>query len=556
MSRSRPTPDRRRVAVVTGGGGGIGAAIAEELGRTGAYVVTVDPLVTLDGAERVSDAEVTTAERIVAAGGAARASSASVTDLDALVELFAELTSEMGGVDVVVNVAGITRPSGFGRGDDEDWRSVLSVHLDGYRNVLAAALPIMAAAGHGHVLGVTSGSGWRAADTGAYGCAKRAVASLTWQLGRAAPPGVVVNAISPIAMTRMVAAAMARQGAAARASAPRSGSSATGGLSLGAMPGPEQLGPLAAHLVGPEFDTCNGRVLFAAGSEVAVVDEPRLLEVIASDSSAPLGAVLDAAIPVAFASAEQQQATCGGSNPRIGSFGEIGPAEPAEPAGTSCAVLSDRPELAASLCAALEARGVRARPLDTAQVRSGFDAPSAALSALDDVEPLDAVVIALSSPAPSDAAGGGDWQRVLEEHSGLVDRIHTDAAWVNAVTELAARAGRPVRAVTLTDATTAGGRSRAQAAAQLARAALGATDQRVSAFAVGIEVPVLDATAVAELAAHLVTHPDAEQLSGAELTVGAGTIGLRSHPRAGASVLLGEATIPPWFDEVLGGVLR
>ena len=110
----------------------------------------------------------------------------------------------------MVNVAGITRQSYFAQGTEEDWLALLDVHLDGYLNVLEAALPLMAAAGHGRILGITSGSGWRAADAGGYSSAKRVVAALTWQLGRIAPPGVTVNAISPIANTRMVQAAFER----------------------------------------------------------------------------------------------------------------------------------------------------------------------------------------------------------------------------------------------------------------------------------------------------------------------------------------------------------
>ena len=229
--------ERQRVAVVTGGGGGIGAAIAEELGRGGWFVVTVDPLVTLDGSEQLPEPEETTAGRIVAAGGSARASSVSVTDGEAVRGLFQELVDEHGGLDAVVNVAGITRQTYFGRGTEEDWLAVLAVHLGGYLNVLDAALPLMAAAGHGRVLGVTSGSGWRAADAGAYSCAKRAVAALTWQLGRQAPPGVTVNAMSPIAATRMVAAALER--------ARKAGRSGGGGISFLSMAGPR--GPRAAR---------------------------------------------------------------------------------------------------------------------------------------------------------------------------------------------------------------------------------------------------------------------------------------------------------------------
>ena len=112
-----------------------------------------------------------------------------MTDANAVTAPFQELADEHGGLDAVVNVAGITRQSYFARGTEEDWVSLLNVHLSGYLNVLDAALPLMAEAGHGRILGVTSGSGWRAADAGGYSAAKRVVAALTWQLGRVAPPG-------------------------------------------------------------------------------------------------------------------------------------------------------------------------------------------------------------------------------------------------------------------------------------------------------------------------------------------------------------------------------
>ncbi len=205
----------------------------------------------------------------MAAGGSARTTYVSVTDGDAVRGLFGELVDEHGGLDAVVNVAGITRHTGFAEGTEEDWLAVLAVHLEGYLNVLDAALPLMAAARHGRILGVTSGSGWRAADAGAYSCAKRVVASLTWQLGRQAPPGVTINAMSPIAATRMVAAAVER-------ARQMGGASRGGGVSLRSMPGPGELGPLGAYLLGDGFGWCTGRVLFAGGPEVAVVDEPRL----------------------------------------------------------------------------------------------------------------------------------------------------------------------------------------------------------------------------------------------------------------------------------------
>jgi len=539
----------QQVCVVTGGGGGIGAAIAEELGRHGWFVVTVDPLVTLDGMQTLPEPEQTTAGRIVAGGGSAQASSASVTDGDALRDLFRQLVHEHGSLDAVVNVAGITRQSYFAQGTEEDWLALLEVHLGGYLNVLEAALPLMAAAGHGHILGVTSGSGWRAADAGGYSSAKRAVAALTWQLGLQTPPGVTVNAMSPIANTRMVAAALERARAAGRAGG-------GGGLSLSAIPGPENLGPLGAHLVGNGFGWCSGQVLFAGGSEVAVVDRPRLLEVVRTGEVASLGGVLQAVIPRAFASAEAAQATEGGSNPRFGPIFDEPPDAESGPAPipiASCAVVSDRPVVAAAITAALEARSIVCHAVEVAGTYDG--AAGALLSVVDRAEPIDSLVVALAGPPATPSPGAG-WEHLLADHRGIVARLHADAAWGRAAADYAARTSRPVRLVTLTDATTPSGRSRAQASAQQARVAAGATKRLLTAFGVSIEAPEeVAGRAAGELVFQLLCNPEADALAGAELVVSGGWIGLRSHPRVVGTVTYGGPAVPSWLDVALRDIV-
>ncbi len=517
--------------------------MAEELGRGGWFVVTLDPLVTLDGAEQLPEPEETTAGRIIAAGGSARASSVSVTDGDGVRALFQELVDEHGGLDAVVNVAGITRQTFFAEGTEEDWLAVLAVHLGGYLNVLGAALPLMAAAGHGRVLGVTSGSGWRPADAGAYSCAKRAIAALTWQIGRRTPPGVTVNAMSPIAATRMVAAAVER-------ARQIGGASRGGGMSLYSMPGPEALGPFGAYLVGDDFGWCSGRVLFAGGSEVAVVDEPRLLEVVRSDEVVSLDQVLEAFVPRALVKAESNQATDGGSNPRFGPiFTEPAPAPIPAPDVRSCLVVSDRPLVAAALVAALEARSITCHRVEVAQ---GFGAADQALRAVVEATgPVDAVVVAPAGPS-STATSSGGWQGVLSDHGTVIEGIHTDAGWARAVVDYAAGAQRRVQLVTLTDATTTGGRSRAQASAQLARPALGSTEGRITAFAASIEAPeAVAAPVVGPLVAHLLGHPESSALAAAELVVGAGWLGLRSHPRPIGAITYGGPAVPDWLDATL-----
>jgi hypothetical protein len=313
------------------------------------------------------------------------------------------------------------------------------------------------------------------------------------------------------------------------------------------MPDPEELAPFAAHLVGEGTGWVNGQILFAGGPEVALIERPRLLEVVRTDGVAALDAVLDAVAPGALAPAEAQQSTTGAGNPRFTEvFSGGGQAERTPSAVTTCAVVSDRPDLGAAVERALADRGVSVHPV---ALVPGFEAAAAALAAVGSVE---AVVVV---PSGRGRASGG-WEQLLEEHDGVVDGILSDAAWARAVADHSARLGAPLRLVTLTDATSGGGLSRAQAAAQLSRAARRATEERVSAFAVSVEADgTADLTAAARLAAHLVCHPAAMDLSGAELVVGRGWSGLRGHPRPGPAVTLGGSSIPDWFDDVLAEAL-
>jgi hypothetical protein len=152
----------------------------------------------------------------------------------------------------------------------------------------------------------------------------------------------------------------------------------------------------------------------------------------------------------------------------------------------SCAVVTDRPRLAASLTAALEARSIACHRVEVA--RSFADAadalaPSSRPPGRSTPSSSRPPVVSRRPPRPM------DWERVLAEHRGIVDDIHTDAGWARAAADYAAGAARPVQLVTLTDAVTTKGRSRAQASAQHARVAAGATEGRVTAFAASIEAP-------------------------------------------------------------------
>ena len=208
------------------------------------------------------------------------------------------------------------------------------------------------------------------------------------------------------------------------------------------------------------------------------------------------------------------------------------------------------------MCDALASRGVKCVGIGSAPPATDFAGAAEQLGqAARDAGGIDAVVVAR---AGSGSSGTGEtWQQVLEEHAGITDAIRSDVAWVRAVSDHAGESGRRMRIATVTDATTSGGRSRAQAAAQLSRAAHLVADVHADAFAIGVETDADSRySTVGELVGYLVGADDTGDLSGAELVATAEWIGLRSHPHPEASISFGGPELPSWVDGTLRGIVN
>jgi NAD(P)-dependent dehydrogenase (short-subunit alcohol dehydrogenase family) len=195
-----------RVALVTGAGRGLGRAYARELARRGAAVVVNDPGYALRG-DDAGDRSVATAvvDEIRAAGGRAIADFGSVATQDDAHAMVAAAIDQFGALDIVVCNAGNIRHAVFPALAPEDLRAILEVHVIGSYLVTRAAWPGMAARRYGRIVLTTSQVGfWGKIDSVAYGVAKMGVIGLMHGMRlSAAPLGIKVNCISPLAWTRM-----------------------------------------------------------------------------------------------------------------------------------------------------------------------------------------------------------------------------------------------------------------------------------------------------------------------------------------------------------------
>ncbi|MEV6245169.1 3-oxoacyl-ACP reductase [Streptomyces sp. NPDC051742] len=261
-------------AIVTGAGRGLGRAEALELARLGAAVVVNDygqPGRDGSGAASAAPA-VEVAAEIRAAGGRAVAHLGDVSDFETARALVDLAVAEFGKLDVLVNNAGILRDRMVFSMSEDEWDSVVRVHLKGHFNTTHFAAVHWrgrAKAGEAGVYGRivnTSSEAFLAGSAGQpnYAAAKGGIVGLTTSTALAlARYGVTANAICPRARTRMtedVFASFAEP-------------EAEGELD---PLSPEHVAPLVGYLASPAASGVNGQLLVVHGGMVAVVDRPRV----------------------------------------------------------------------------------------------------------------------------------------------------------------------------------------------------------------------------------------------------------------------------------------
>ncbi|MFI7007159.1 3-oxoacyl-ACP reductase [Streptomyces sp. NPDC050145] len=265
-------PLKGRTAIVTGGARGLGRAEALELARLGANVVVNDfgqPGRDGSGAADTSPAELV-AQEIRAAGGDATPHTGDVADHQQAGELVQLAVDTYGQLDILVNNAGILRDRMIFSMSEDEWDSVIRVHLKGHYNTTHFAArhwrersKTTGAPVYGRIVN-TSSEAFLAGSAGQpnYAAAKGGIVGLTTSTALAlAKYGVTANVICPRARTRMT------EDVFAGFAEPEEGLDPLA---------PEHVAPLVGYLSSPAAANVNGQLLVVHGGIVVVVDRPRV----------------------------------------------------------------------------------------------------------------------------------------------------------------------------------------------------------------------------------------------------------------------------------------
>lgn len=228
-----------RSILVSGAAQGIGEAIVRFFRAAGAEVYALDlDLDRLRGVFADDDAVVPIA--------------ADVSDADAIAKVFAPGGPVSGGVDVLVNNAGITRDAMVWKIDDTQWADVIGVHLTGTFRLSRAVIPGMRAKSYGRIINVTSYTGLHGNRGQAnYAAAKAGIVGFTKSTAKdVARFGITVNALSPNAATPMVKAVPEQELARLASTIP-----------LGRFADPHEICPAVGFLASDEAAYITGAVL-------------------------------------------------------------------------------------------------------------------------------------------------------------------------------------------------------------------------------------------------------------------------------------------------------
>ena len=247
-----------KVALITGGGTGIGRAVAARLSEMGARVTVVGrrpgPL-----------------EEIANDLSAAQAVAFDVIDEMAVKDGISAATGRFGPVDILINSAGAAESAPFGRTTLDAWRAVLEVNLTGVFLVTRAVLPGMMERGRGRIVNVASTAGLKGyAYVAPYCAAKHGVVGLTRSLAlEVAKKGITANAVCPgFTETDLLGQSVANI-------AQKTGAGEEGARKQlvevnpqGRFVQPEEVAETVAWLVGPNSGALNGQAIAVAGGEV------------------------------------------------------------------------------------------------------------------------------------------------------------------------------------------------------------------------------------------------------------------------------------------------
>ncbi|WP_416971682.1 SDR family oxidoreductase [Streptomyces sp. 4F14] len=240
-----------RVALVTGGGKGVGAAISRELARHGAHVI-VNYFHSPDRAEE-------TVAAIRAAGGSAEALRTTVAKPEAVAEMFAAVADAHGGLDVLVNNAARGVFARYDELTDREWRRALDTNVHGARWCALGAVPLLERRGGGSIVNVSSiGAGLAMDNYLLVGVCKAALEAMTRYLAAdLGPLGIRVNTASAGLLDNATAGLFPQAEALRRVYA--------GAAPLGRVGTEEELARLVAFLASPQSGWVSGQSFLADG---------------------------------------------------------------------------------------------------------------------------------------------------------------------------------------------------------------------------------------------------------------------------------------------------